>query len=185
MYTNQEPVMPIAPTTTPTGEPVGVIPAHVAVVEPVIAPVIGTRRTAIATRRRYAFDSVIVGIVGLAAAIIGLLAVTRTGIHSPMNTPIVHVVGFTHTETLGLIETGIGILLLISAAATSRSAAIFFGVVLGVGGFIGAIQTTSFKRSLALESGLAWIAVIAAIIVVLVSLFIPRMRTETTTVESV
>ncbi len=143
-------------------------------------------RTSVATSygRRYAFDSFVVGLVGLALTLVGLVAVTRAGFNGPMDLPVVSVLGFTHTATLGLIEAGIGIFLLISAASTSRSSAIFFGLVLGVGAFVGAVQTKSFRRSLALESGLAWLAVVAAVIVVLVSLLVPRLVTRTARVES-
>ena len=184
MYASQEPVTQVTPGTTLDGEvvrPVAVGPTFAA---PVVQPV-ETARTATSTRRRFAFDSVVVGVVGLASMIVGLLAVTRAGVHGPMNQPVVRVLGFTHTETLGLIEIGVGLLLLISAAAMSRAAAIFFGLVLGVGGVVGALQTSSFKHSLALQSGLAWIAVVAAGVVVLASFALPRMSTERTTIESV
>lgn len=191
MYTNQEPltqgqpvlvderVRPVAaeaPFAPPVGTPVRVVETPL--------PVAGATRTATATRRRFAFDSVLVGIVGLALIVVGLLAITRAGVNGPMNSPVVKVFGFTHTATLGIIETALGVLLLVSAAAMSRAASVFFGLVLGVGGIIGAVQTSSFKKSLALESDFAWIAVAAAAVVVLASLAIPRMLTETTTVEA-
>jgi hypothetical protein len=142
------------------------------------------QRVATSYGQRFAFDSVIVGIVGLAATILGLIAVTRAGVDSPINDPVVKVLGFTHTATLGFIEAGIGVCLLICAAATARAAAVFFGLVLGVGAVVGAVQTDSFRKSLALQSGLAWVAVVAAVVVVLVSLLVPRMATRTTRVES-
>lgn len=123
--------------------------------------------------------------VGLALTIVGLLAVTRAGGHGPMHAPVVQVIGFTHTESLGLIEAGTGLVLLICAASTARAASIFFGLVLGIGALVGALQTDSFKRSLALESGLAWLAVIAAVVVVLASFLVPRVVTRSTTYSRV
>ena len=76
-----------------------------------------------------------------------------------MSTPVVQVVGFTHTTMLGLIEIGLGLALLMSAATRSRSGEVFFGAVLGIAGFVGAVQTESFKKTLALESSMAWLAV--------------------------
>jgi uncharacterized membrane protein HdeD (DUF308 family) len=179
MYTNQDPIVQATPTRVIAVEDDRPVAVTTARVDPV-----ATRRVATTSRSRYTFDSIIVGVVGLALTIVGLLAVTRAGTHGPMDTPVVRVLGFTHTETLGIIEVVIGVLLLISALATSRGAAMFFGLVLGVGGFIGAVQTSSFKRSLALESGLAWMAVIAGAVVVLASVLLPRMITETATIET-
>jgi hypothetical protein len=156
------------------------------VAEPaVIATPVAAGRVETTYGRRYAFDSFIVGLVGLALILLGVVAAVRAGFDGPMSDPVVKVLGFTHTTTLGLIEAGIGLCLLIAAAATSRGAAVFFGLVLGVGGVVGAVQTDSFRHSLALQSSLAWIAVIAAAVVVLVSLVVPRMTTRTARVESI
>ena len=102
-----------------------------------------------------------------------------------MREPVVEVLGFTHTATLGIIEAAIGLCLLLCAATMTRGGSLFFGLLLGVGGFVGAVEIDRFKDSLALESGLAWLAVIAAILVVLASLLVPRMVTRTNRVEAV
>ena len=179
MSIEQEPIRELPRVVA---EPVMVAP----VVEPgVVVPPLVRETVATTTSRQYAFDSFIVGIVGLAVLIVGLIAITRGGFDGPMNDPIVSVVGFTHTTTLGLIEAGIGLCLLLAAAARSRAAAIFFGLVLGVGGIVGAVQTDSFSNSLALESGLAWLAVALGLIVVLASLIVPRTTTKSAHVESI
>lgn len=161
-----------------TVQPAAPLP-EVVTTQPVVSQTVATT-----TGGRLAFDSVIVGIAGVGLTIIGLIAITRAGFDGPMDQPVVEVIGFTHTTTLGLIEIGLGLCLLISAAARSRSAAAFFGLVLGIGGVVGAVQTDSFQRSLALESGFAWIAVMVATVVVLVSLLMPRMARISTRVES-
>jgi len=152
------------------------------VVEP-SAPIVH-QRVARSYGQRFAFDSVIVGIVGLALTIIGLIAVTRAGVDGPMSEPVVKVLGFTHTATLGAIEIAFGVCLLVCAALTARGGAAFFGVLLGIGAVVGAVQTDSFRRSLALESGFAWLAAVAAAVIVLVSLLLPRMSTHTTRVDA-
>lgn len=182
MSYNQEPLIQpgVQPAPVVQVQPVAAQPVarEVVVGQPVAQGAVST-----ATTRRYAFDSFVVGVVGLALTIVGLIAITRGGFDGSMEEPIVEVLGFTHTTTLGLIEAFIGICLLICAAATSRSGAIFFGLVLGVAGVVGAVQTDSFDESLALESGFAWLCVVAAAIVVLVSLLLPRMTTRTARVE--
>jgi len=175
-----QPVVDVAPAVV---QPVA--PVQPVVVAP--AATVPVERTSVATTfgRRYAFDSVIVGIVGLVLTIVGLVAMARGGFDGSMRTPVVSVLGFSHTTSLGMIEAAIGILLIISAASMSRSAAVFFGLVLGVGAVVGAVQTSSFRGSLALESGWAWLCAIAAAIVVLVSLIMPRVVTTTSRVQSV
>jgi len=157
-----------------------------AVVQPaVVQPAVMHQRVATSYGQRFAFDSFVVGLIGVFFTVLGLVALTRAGTDGSMDDPVVSVMGFTHTATLGIIEAAIGVCLLICAAATTRAGAVFFGVILGIGGIVGAIQTDSFDRSLALESGLAWLAVIAAVIVVLVSLLVPRVVSSTARVESV
>jgi hypothetical protein len=54
--------------------------------------------------------------------------------------------------------------------------------VLGIGGFVGAVQVDSFQSSLALETSMGWIAVIAGIIVVAATSLLPRYGMHTTSV---
>ena len=91
----------------------------------------------------------------------------------------------TRITTLGLIEIAIGAALLISGATRSRSGEIFFGSVLGIAGFVGAVQTKSFTKSLALESSMAWLAVLAAVVVVLAALLLPRYARSSTIIEQI
>jgi len=183
-------VAPVAPVTDErvVVEPVAAPVQPTAVVQPVVAttPLQPVERQRGATRssRRLAPDSIIVGLIGLALLVIGLIAVARAGLDGPMDQPVVEVLGFTHTALLGIIEAALGLCLLICAAATSRAGAIFFGLVLAVAGVVGAVQTSTFRRTLALESSFAWIAAAAGGVVVLVSLLIPRTTVETTRVES-
>ena len=117
--------------------------------------------------------------------VVGLIAVVRGGFDGPMSDPVVQVAGFTHTTTLGLIEIAIGLALLVSGATRSRSGEIFFGSVLGIAGFVGAVQSKSFTKSLALESSMAWLAVLAAVVVVLAALLLPRYARSSTVIEQI
>jgi len=96
---------------------------------------------------------------------------------------VVQVLGFTHTTTLGLIEVGIGLALLLAGATRSRTGEIFFGSLLGIGAFVGAVQTESFRHSLALESSMAWLLVIIAVVVVLSAMLMPRYVRQSTVIE--
>jgi hypothetical protein len=169
-------VAPVAP---------GVV-AAAPVVEQVVMPApvsAGQVRTAYASR--FAPDSIIAGIAGLVILVTGLIAIVRGGFDGPMSTPVVQVLGFNHTTTLGLIEIAIGGALLLAAATRSRSGEVFFGAVLGVGAFVGAVQTQSFKRTLALESSMAWLMVFIGVIVVLSALMLPRYARQSTMIANV
>ena len=162
----------------------GYVEAPLVATPMVATPVAGAR-----VRRAYSShfepDAVIVALVGLALLLVGLIAITRGGFDGKMSVPVVNVLGFTHTTSLGLIEVVLGLCLLAAGVTRSRSGAMFFGAVLGVGGFVGAVQTKSFSRSLALESSMAWLAVVAGVLVVLSALMLPRYARRSTIVEAV
>jgi hypothetical protein len=174
------PVTPVAVVGQPIAPVVEQTVVPVAPVTRLVEPAGAVRST---YSRRFAPDAVIAALAGLALLVTGLIAVTRGGFDGPMSTPIVEVLGFTHTTTLGLIEAAIGVCLLIAGATSSRGGALFFGSVLGIGAFVGAVQEESFRESLALESGLAWLLVIAAVVVVVSALLMPRFITRSTRVQ--
>ena len=161
------------------------VPVQGEVVAPVAVVPASAGQVQRAYNSRFAPDAIIAAIVGLVLLVVGLIAIIRGGFDGPMSDPVVEVMGFTHTTTLGLIEIILGAALLISGATSSRSGAVFFGVLLGIGGFVGAVQSESFDTSLALESSMAWLAVAAAVVVVLSALMMPRYARHSTTVERI
>lgn len=179
------PVVPVARVADPYDA--RIVAVQQVPVAPVVTGVTVAAQHAAAVRtaytRRFAPDAIIAAVLGLVIVLVGLLAITRGGFDGPMDTPVVGVLGFTHTTLLGLIEIVIGGCLLISGATQSRSGALFFGSVLGIGAFVGAVQTESFDKNLALESGWAWLMLFAAVIVVLTALLLPRFVTRSTSVE--
>ena len=165
---------PVTPTVLHDGE---------VLATPAAAPVVAQVRTAYSSR--LAPDSIIAALVGLVLLLVGLIAITRGGFDGDMSDPVVQVLGFSHTTTLGLIEAALGLFLVIAGATRSRSAALFFGTALGVAGFVGAVQPESFQTSLALESSMAWLAVVAGVVVVASALMLPRFVRNTTVIERV
>jgi len=163
------------------------VPVNGTVVTPVTPVVTAPAATAGSIRTaynaRFAPDSIIAGVAGLVILVVGLIAIVRGGFDGPMSDPVVQVLGFTHTTTLGLIEVGIGLALLLAGATRSRTGEIFFGAVLGIGAFVGAVQSESFAHSLALESGMAWLLVIIAAVVVLSAMLMPRYVRQSTVIE--
>lgn len=146
----------------------------------------GVAPTALVTRiessRSFAPDAVVAAIAGVAFLVVGLIAMTRAGFKGPLDVPVVKVVGFTHTAILGIVEAVIGACLLIAGASRSRGATIFFGTILAIGAFVGAVQTKYFVKALALQKNFAWLVCIVGVVVVLTALVLPRLRTRSTTV---
>jgi len=161
------------------------VPANATVVSPVVTAPVTAGSVRNSYNARFAPDAIIAGVAGLVILVVGLIAIVRGGFDGPMSDPVVQVLGFTHTTTLGLIEVGIGLALLLAGAARSRTGEIFFGTVLGVGAFVGAVQTQSFKHSLALESSMAWLLVVIAAVVVLSAMLMPRYVRQSTVIHNV
>jgi hypothetical protein len=183
----------------PVVEPVAVVPPPPLVVEPVavvppppaVVPVVAQQpivvqpaatadRVRTSTTTRFAPDSLIAAGAGVVLLLFGLVAIARGGFDGPMSDPIVKVLGFGHTTSLGLIEIGFGLALLIAGVTTSRGAAIFFGATLAIAAFVGAVQTDSFDERLGLESSFAWLMVALGSLVVLAGLLLPRIERSST-----
>ena len=146
-------------------------------------PVTHDQLTRTTTSRGVTPDAMVAGVVGLVALIIGLIVVVRAGLHAPLSQPVVEVLGFTHTATLGLIEVAAGLFLVVAASARSRGAEAFGGLVLLVGGAVGVAQYGSFADTLALERSWAWIVLVAGVVVTVAALVLPRTATRSTSVR--
>ncbi len=58
---------------------------------------------------------VIAGVLGLVVAVIAVMTVSRGGIDSTLNVPMVRVAGLDQSAMLGAIELGVGLLLILGA----------------------------------------------------------------------
>jgi hypothetical protein len=157
------------------------VPAAAALAPPVAAPLHTVSASHVS---RFEPDAYVAGIVGLAFVLLGLIASIRGGFSGPMSLPVVKVMGWTHTTTLGLIEVALGLVLLIAAGSRSRSGELFGGLLLGVGGFVGLVQHRSFVRTLALENPLAWAVLLCGVGVVLVAVLLPRFSHRSSSVDT-
>jgi hypothetical protein len=116
-------------------------------------------------------------VVGLVFVVLGGVAVARTGVDfQHLTLKHVQVAGVGHTQLLGYLEIGFGLLMLGAAAVADggRGFMTFLGLVALAFGLIVAIQPSSFRRSLGVAGGGygIFLAVVGAI-VVLVSLVSP------------
>jgi hypothetical protein len=145
-------------------------------VEPVVVdrvPVAAQYDT-VRTSRQFSAPAAIAGIVGVALLIMGLIACLRAGFGGPLNQPVVQVLGFAHTATLGIVDVGAGIVLLLAAVGGSRGVQIFSGVLLGVFGVVAAAEPTKLQEQLAIEKSYGVLLAIAGIVIVLAAALLPN-----------
>jgi hypothetical protein len=164
---------------------VSTVPVAAAPARPAAAPLhtVPSSVVSASSTTRFQPDAFVAGAVGLVLLLLGLIASVRGGFSGSMDVPVVKVLGFTHTTTLGLIEVGVGLLLMVAAGMRSRNGELFGGLVLGIGGFVGVVQHHSFVRTLALEKSLAWAAIVGGVVVVLAALLLPRFTRQSSVVE--
>jgi hypothetical protein len=139
------------------------------------------RTTAVARTRRFSPGQLLSGCVGLVLVVLGIIAVTRTGVDSTLNTPVTNVVGLTQSALVGFIELGAGLLLLIgSADAAFRGAAGFVGALLLVGGIVVAASTAKLLLDLGTSRSTGWFAVVLGAVAILGSLLPTVLRSDRT-----
>jgi hypothetical protein len=89
----------------------------------------------------------IAGVLGVVLAVIGIMAVSRGGIDSSMNVPMVRTAGLDQSAMLGTIELGLGLLLILGAMSyATRDLIVGIGGVMILGGVIlGAANATILR----------------------------------------
>jgi hypothetical protein len=116
---------------------------------------------------------------GAALAVVGSVAVLRTGIDGTWFRPRVEVLDADHTALLGALEIGAGLLLLLVGLMGSRVAVAILGLALALGATAMAIEPEELQRELAIESWWAWALAAAGVVLTLAALHTPRERRRT------
>jgi len=82
----------------------------------------------------------------------GALTIIRAGLGHDLATPVVQVFGYSHTAWLGIVEVGVGVLLLVAGlSAASRSLALAVGILLIVAGIVVRADVQHLPHELAIE----------------------------------
>lgn len=126
----------------------------------------------------------LVAIIGAGLALVGSIALIRTGVDRSWFRPVDQVMDADHTQLLGAAELGTGVLLMLAAAVRSRALATLIGLAGAVGASLAAIENAEVRRELAIEESWAWLLAGVGVLVVLVSLVPPRRRRVERLVES-
>jgi hypothetical protein len=126
--------------------------------------------------RAWSPAQIVAFIVGFVLAVLGGVALPRTGINfADLDAARAEVMGLEHTPVLALSELVLGLVLLGAAAAGSapRGTMSFTGVVMLLFGVIVAIEPTAFNRTLGTTSGHGWFYAVLGVVLLVTAMVAP------------
>lgn len=127
----------------------------------------------VVSRQRLSVASLLGAVAGIALVAVGLIAVLRGGLGGPIDEPVVEVMGLTHTPLLGLVDIGMGLLLLLAAVTASRGALALLGSLGIVAGAVALAETSEVQQRLAAESAFGWMWIGAGALIALTAWMLP------------
>ena len=116
---------------------------------------------------------------GAALAVVGAVALVRTGIDGTWFRPRIEVLDADHTPLLGALEIGAGLVLLLVGLTGSRVAVAILGLAMALGATAMAIEPEELQRELAIERWWAWTLAAAGVVLTLAALQAPYERRRT------
>jgi len=123
--------------------------------------------TVASTRVAIGPGQIIAGALGLALAIIGAITAARGDIDSSLNVPIVRTAWFDQSAMVGLVELGVGLLLILGAMSyAARWLVVTVGVLMIAGGVIVGAAGPKLLNDLGTVNGTGWAMVGAGIVAV-------------------
>lgn len=123
-------------------------------------------------------------IAGLGFLLLGALVLLDTGFADFPSAPVTTVAGFTQTPLLGVIDVGLGLLLLAGAADIDRSVSIFVGGLMVVAGVLAAVDSERLPTAVRSNSGYGWMLVLVGAIALLAALALPTAASHRRTIRS-
>jgi hypothetical protein len=121
----------------------------------------------------WSVGDVLVALIGAALAAVGIIVLVRTGVNETWYRPTTSIFDANHTPLLGLIEAGTGAVLVLAALARMRFVTTLIGLAMAVAGVVAAMETSEWRRELAIEDWWAWTMAGVGLVVALLAL-IPR-----------
>ena len=116
---------------------------------------------------------------GAALAVVGSVALLRTGVDETWFRPRVEVLDADHTALLGALEIGAGLVLLLVGLMGSRVAVAILGLAMALGATAVAIEPEELQRELAIETWWAWALAAVGVVLTLSALHTSRERRRT------
>ena len=118
-------------------------------------------------------------IAGVGFIIVGVIAVVRAGVDTPLSAPVVTVLGYTHTAWLGLIEIGAGLLLMLAGLDPfARAGSAVLGALLVIAGVLMHAIPEDMPSQLAIDKDMGIPVAIVGAVVALAALILPAWRTH-------
>jgi len=122
---------------------------------------------------------VIAGVLGLVIAAIGIMTLSRGGIDSSLNVPMVRTAGLDQSAMLGAAELGVGLLLILGALSYSARALIVgVGVLMVLGGVLIGAGGTAILRDVGTVHGTGWVIMVGGIIAIVAGSLGRMIRTR-------
>lgn len=110
---------------------------------------------------------ILAGALGVVTAVIGIMAVSRGGIDSSMNVPMVRTAFLDQSAMLGAAELGVGLLLVLGALShAARGLIVGIGVLMVLGGVLIGAAGTTILRDLGTVHGTGWVIMVGGIIAI-------------------
>jgi hypothetical protein len=118
-------------------------------------------------------------VVGIGLVALGVVAMTRAGIDGSFKTPVVEVLGFTHTAWLGLAEVVAGLLLILAGTgAWGRALSVLVGAAMMISGVLIGAEASAMPDELAVEEDFGWMLVLLGALVALAAMVLPVWRSR-------
>jgi peptidoglycan/LPS O-acetylase OafA/YrhL len=135
-----------------------------------------TRRDDVTDRESRVDPSRIVAMLaGIGLLVLGAVVLLDTGFDGFPDEPTTEVAGMLHTPLLGVIDVGLGALLLAGAAAWSRAISTFTAALMIAGGLVVAFASEDLPTEVATTSDYGWMLVIVGAVVMVVDLLAPTV----------
>jgi hypothetical protein len=154
---------------------VGGDPYGATVVEREVVTPGGVASRRVVSHRRFDPAATLTVIGGIVLAVIGAVAMARAGLSGPLDQPVVQVAGATHTAILGMIELGMGIVLVWAGLSRDRGAMLFTTILFGAAALVAAIEPRVGGGALAIERSWAVVLVIGFALLALVAALAPTI----------
>lgn len=113
-------------------------------------------------------------IAGVGLVALGLVAMIRAGVDGDLAEPTVRVLTYTHTAWLGLIEIGLGTLLVLAGmGARGRFVSIVIGAALVIAGVVVRAEEGQMPAELGIEPSFGWAVIALGAVVALAAMALP------------
>jgi hypothetical protein len=129
--------------------------------------------------RRWSPGTALVALAGAALAVVGIVALTRTGINQSWYTPVEQVGGIDHTALLAAIEVGVGALLVFLGLAGARYLCALVCLAGAVAAAVAAVEPDRFQRELAIERWWAITLTVAGALLAIAAMWPTHTTVET------